>query len=512
MSYKLDSCLRLIYKGCRPKRHITRGSGAVRRQFEGLRSVRFAIGSLLALTLCACVSAPTPPATALGFELPGAWAQADGASVSGDAALAAWWLRFDDPLLSQLITQTLSANPNVIGAQAALRQARALRDVADAALWPSLGSSLSAQRNRNGDATGNSFQAGFDASWEIDVFGANRSAVNAAQANALASAASLGEVQVSMAAEVALDYIALRSAQERLVIAQANQSSQQETLQLTEWRLQAGLVTTLEAEQARASAEQTAAQIPTLSTSIAQNRHALAVLTGQPPAALTTLLAASGPVPQASSRLTLAFPVETLRQRSDVRAAEYQVSAAAARVTQADAARLPSFKLSGSMGVSALTLGALTDGASIAAAVLAGMSWPVLDGGASRAQLNAQQAALEQAQASYRGTVLTALTEVEDALVALRGDQQRLLRLQNAASAADIAASLASQRYSSGLVDFQTVLETQRTRLSTQDSVASARATVSADQVRLYKALGGGWLPDSANPLSATAPLRTPTP
>jgi outer membrane protein TolC len=187
--------------------------------------------------------------------------------------------------------------------------------------------------------------------------------------------------------------------------------------------------------------------------------------------------------------------METLRQRSDVRAAEYQVTAAAARVAQADAARLPSFRLGGSLGLSALTVGALTDGASIAAAVLASVAWPLLDGGASQAQVRSQQAALDQASANYRGTVLTALTEVENALVALLRDKERLLRLQNASEAANTAATLASQRYSSGLVDFQTVLETQRTRLGTQDSVATARATVSADHVRLYKALGGGWQP-----------------
>jgi NodT family efflux transporter outer membrane factor (OMF) lipoprotein len=255
------------------------------------------------------------------------------------------------------------------------------------------------------------------------------------------------------------------------------------------------LVTSIEAAQASASTEQTAAQLLLLLTTVAQTVHALSLLTGQPPAKLSAELAQFGPLPQAPDGLALALPMETLRQRSDVRAAEYQVTAAAARVAQADAARLPSFRLGGSLGLSALTVGALTDGASIAAAVLASVAWPLLDGGASQAQVRSQQAALDQASANYRGTVLTALTEVENALVALLRDKERLLRLQNASEAANTAATLASQRYSSGLVDFQTVLETQRTRLGTQDSVATARATVSADHVRLYKALGGGWQP-----------------
>jgi outer membrane protein TolC len=202
-----------------------------------------------------------------------------------------------------------------------------------------------------------------------------------------------------------------------------------------------------------------------------------------------------------------------LRQRSDVRAAEFQVSAAAARVSQADAARLPRFNLGGSLGLGALTLGALTNGASVAAAFVASVSLPLFDAGAADAQLRAQQAALFQANTVYQATVLTALTEVEDALVALRGDRERLLRLQNAFEAADMAALLANERYRSGLVDFQTVLDTQRTRLGTQENVAISRAAVSTDHVRLYKALGGGWLPpESAGlPVAAEDPSRTLT-
>jgi len=474
---------------------------------------RWVLG-VLVLIQCACASIQTPPAAPLGFDLPDTWAGRAGqaaAELSGQGpgsqlALNQWWLRFDDPLLSRLIDQALTANTSVRGAQAALQQARALRDVAGASIWPSVGSSASAGRNRNGDVTHNSFNVGLDASWELDFFGGNRAALKAADATAQASAATLADVQVSLAAEVALDYLALRSAQERLAIAQANLASQQETLQLTEWRLQAGLVTSLEAAQARASAEQTAAQIPALQTTISQTTHALSVLAGQAPAALTLTLSALAPVPQVAGDWALAFPADTLRQRQDVRAAEWQVAAAAARVSQADAARMPNFKLGGSLGLSALTTGALTDGASVVAALLASVSWPVFDAGASQAQLRAQQAALAQAATVYQAAVLIALTEVEDALVALRGDRSRLLRLQNAFEAADIAASLARQRYSSGLVDFQTVLETQRTRLSSQDSLATARASVSADHVRLVKALGGGWLPSQGSTPSLTDP------
>ena len=324
---------------------------------------------------------------------------------------------------------------------------------------------------------------------------------------AQASTASLGDVRVSIAAEVGLNYITLRGTQTRFAIATANLASQEETLQITRWRQDAGLVTALEAEQARASAEQTRAQLPLLRIGIEQSRHAIAVLTGRPPAELQGLLAPSLPVPQAASDLALSIPAETLRQRADVRAAERKVAAALARVGQADAARLPSFALGGSVGLNALTLGTLTNAASVLTSVLASMAAPLFDGGAARAQVRAQQAAYDQARVAYQAAVLTALKDVEDALIALQGDQLRLASLRNAADAATIASLLARQRYASGLVDFQVVLETQRTQFSTQDSVASAQADVGSDHVRLYKALGGGWRTEatSAIPLPAVA-------
>jgi NodT family efflux transporter outer membrane factor (OMF) lipoprotein len=447
------------------------------------------------LAVCGCAS--VAPQRTAPYDIPAAWSVADVSATPGTASLAQWWLRFDDPLLARLVSQALQANTGVKSAEAALRQARALRDVSAAALWPNVGSSASAQRAMaGGHPTGNTFRAGLDAGWELDIFGGNRSALEASEANAAASAASLGEVQVSIAAEVALAYITLRNAQVRASIAEANHASQRETLQITQWREQAGLVSNLDAEQASATAEQTRAQLPALRTAIEQSAHALAVLTGQPPAALSTVLAAPGPVPQAPDSLVLGIPAETLRQRPDVRAAEYQVRAAVARVSQAGAALAPNFQIGGSIGLAASTLSTLASRASVVGALLASVSMPVFDAGALRAQVRSQQAALDQAYAAYDATVLAALQEVEDALIALRGDRERFVSLQRAAESAANAAQLASQRYGSGLIDFQTVLDTQRTQLNTQDSVAGANADVSADHVRLYKALGGGWRPD----------------
>jgi NodT family efflux transporter outer membrane factor (OMF) lipoprotein len=450
----------------------------------------------MGVMLAGCASLAPPDARLPQSPVPAAWSSAaPGVATPGTVAtpLAQWWQQLGDPQLTALVTQALQANTSVRAAQAALRQARAQADVQGAGLLPSVDASASAQRSRSGGSTGNSFQAGFDALWEPDVFGRLRAGVSASEAEARAAQASLADVQVSLAAEVALNYITLRGLQERLAIAQRNLASQQETLQITDWRVQAGLATSLVSEQARANAAQTAAQIPLLQASLAQARHSLAVLTGQAPGALDAQLASTRAVPQPPEDLALAIPAETLRQRPDVRVAEQRVAAALARVSQADAARYPGFRLSGSLGLRALTLGALGDGASVAHALLASVSVPLFDGGAARAQVRVQEAALEQARVNYEATVLAALQEVEDALVALRGDRERLAHLQIAAQAAANAALLAQNRYSSGLIDFQSVLETQRTLLATQDSVASTSTNVSADHVRLYKALGGGW-------------------
>lgn len=449
-------------------------------------------------TLAGCASVAPAPAPQLA-GLPAAWSQADrqtGGQADPAAArtsLLAWWQQFDDPQLTALVTQALQANTGVRSAQAALRQARALQDVAAAGLGPTLTAGADAQRSRASGNTANRFGGSLDASWEADVFGGQRAALAAGTATAQASAASLGDVQVSLAAEVALAYIGLRNAQGRLAIAEANLAAQLDTLQITRWRQQAGLADTLATEQAQAAADQTRATLPPLATSIAQSRHALAVLTGQPPAALDAALAASAPLPQPRATLALAGPADTLRQRPDVRAAELRLAGEWARLQQADAALKPSFRLSGSLGLGALTLGSLTSGSAVAASLLGGITLPVFDGGALRGQQRAQQAVLDQAQESWRAAVLTALQEVEDALVALRNDRDRVQRLQGAAQSASNAATLADQRYRSGLVDFQTVLDTQRSRLSAQDSLAAASADVAAGHVRLYKALGGGW-------------------
>lgn len=520
--------------------------------------------------LAACAAPVAQVEVPLGWGVPPAWSGGGGDTYrlvpAGPSDLDQWWLRFNDPLLTRLVNQGLLTNTSVAGAQAALRQAQALRDLAAAALSPMLGVAASLQRNETGSGdsrTGaNTLSTGLNAAWLPDLSGGLRLALAATDATALASAATLGDVQVAVAAEVALAYITVRSGQVRLTIARVNLANQLATLQITRWRQQAGLLTVLDTEQARAAAEQTRALLPALQTSVRQAGHALAVLTGVPPgvalngylnaeletqyrqalepdlfdislpkplqpapvaatvAAASNGLALATRIPQASTDAVLALPAQTLLLRPSVVAARHQLAAAHVRLDQANVAGVPSIKLSGSLGLSAATLASLTSGAAVLRSVLASINLPLLDGGATRAQARAQRAAWQQAHQVYKAAVLTTLQEVEDQLAALQGDRERLLRLAAAADAATQAAALARQRYDSGLADFQTVLETQRNRLTTQDGVATAQAAISATQVRLFRALGGGWMPGlpggaSVQPASAPsaqgAPAPTPT-
>ncbi len=443
------------------------------------------------LALAGCASRPPAVPDAAGVAVPDAWSMSAG---TGTASLASWWRGFGDPLLVELVEASRGANTDVRTAQANLRQARALRDQAAAALWPTLAFSASAQRSRgSGSAvTGNLFDAGFDATWEPDLFGGTGHAVAAGEAQVGASAATLASIEVSIAAEVAVSYLQLRGTQARAAFARENLAAQEQTLQIAQWREQAGLGSSLETSQARSAVEQTRAQLPVLDAGIAQTGHALAVLAGQAPASLGSRLATAAPLPQPADNLALAIPARVLRQRPDVLAAEWQLRAAAERVAQAGAQLLPAAQVRASLAWSGVTLGSV---GSIAAArsLAASIGQTLFDHGSRAAQRKAQQAAFDAALEGYRASVLGALRDVEDALAAVAAARERVAALQAAELATRDAALLANNRYASGLIDFQTVLDTQRTLLNVQDNVATARTELATGHVQLYKALGGGW-------------------
>ncbi|MBN2371535.1 MAG: efflux transporter outer membrane subunit [Vicinamibacteria bacterium] len=461
---------------------------------------------LIAALTFGCATTGAPPTIRPPTPAPSTWRQA-GAEGSAAVAetpedLSRWWRSFDDALLTSLIERSLSASLDLRTAQARLRAARAQRGLAATGLLPSLAASASASSSKtSGDSAGSDarelYNAGLDASWEPDVFGGKRRAVSAAQADLEAAEAGLRDTQVSLVAEVALNYVELRSSQARLKIASENLIRQSETLDLTTWRSEAGLTSSLDVEQSRANLEQTRAQIPSIETSLAESAHRLAILIGQAPGSLSEELVSSGPIPRISERVAVGIPADTLRQRPDVRAAERRLAAEIARLGEARAARFPSLRLSGSIGVSAATPGGLFDAATTARSILAGLTAPIFDRARIRRQIDVQDAAREQALIAYEKAVLAALEDVENALVSLANARRRRESLAAAAEAARNAALLARHRYTSGLADFQTVLDTERSVLSIEDGLQSSEAAGASALIRLYKALGGGWSPST---------------
>jgi NodT family efflux transporter outer membrane factor (OMF) lipoprotein len=480
--------------------------------------VRVLLLPLVALSLSACILVGPDYAPPAADATPAAWQRLDTSArpdivpaATGD--LSHWWRNLDDLLLSQLIEEALQSAPDLRTAQAKLRESRARRAVAGADLFPSATASGSGRRSRSSKETGSGttselYSAGFDASWELDVFGGVRRGVEASEADLEASLADLHATQVSLTAEVALAYIDVRTLQIRLGIARDNLASQSETLQLTEWRAQAGLVNSQDVEEARSNREQTRAQIPVLETSLAEAEHSLDILLGQAPGTLHQRLAVPGGLPALPARIAVGIPADTLRQRPDVHAAERTLAAETARIGVAEAARYPSFTLSGSVGVEALTLGALDNSGAGTASLLGSITSPVFDAGKLRNQVKIQEAVRDQALVSYEQTMLNALQEVENALVALTRNRERSEALTIAVRSANTAAELARQRYTAGLIDFSSVLETERSRLTTEDSLASASSDEVLALIRLYKALGGGWTAQTA--LSPTTDKETP--
>ncbi|MGB5233230.1 MAG: efflux transporter outer membrane subunit [Desulfoprunum sp.] len=457
---------------------------------------------LLGLTACAAVG---PQYTTPQPDLPSAWSQLEQtAHPVADAAppgdVSRWWRQLDDPLLSGLMAEAVQASPDLRIAQARLREARARRGVAAAERLPEVTASGSARRSQSSSEAGSGttndlFSAGLDASWEIDIFGGVRRSVAAAEADLATAAANLDDTRVSLAAEVALNYVEVRGLQLRLAIARTNLASQSETLQLTEWREQAGLVGRRDVEQARSNREQTRAQIPTLETSLAEAEHSLDILLGKPPGTVHPRLAATRELPAIPDRIAVGIPADTLRRRPDIRAAERTLAAETARVGVAEAARYPAFNLSGSIGLEALTAENLGTSGAAATSLLAGITAPVFNAGRLRQQVEIQDAVREQAQVAYEQAVLGALEDVENALVALKRNRERGDALAGAVAAARTAAELARQQYSAGLIDFQAVLDTERSVLTVEDSLAGTRTDGLLALIRLYKALGGGWTP-----------------
>jgi len=440
---------------------------------------------------------------------PEVWSE-QGAAVAADVeALAQWWETFGDPVLTSLVRRAIKGNLDVRTSLSRLREARASVSSARASLNPVVDASgtMVATGRRDevlGSVTTRSYSVGFDASWELDVFGGIRSTIDAAAATAEARAADLQDVLISLTAEVAIDYVDVRTLQRRLEIALANANVQEQTLELAQFRAQAGLATDLDVQQALSNLESTRAQISSLDAQTAQAIHRVAVLIGQAPAALDAELSLPGTIPMAPLTLAVGVPAETLRRRPDVRSAERQLAAQFANVNAARADLYPSFRLAGSIGLESLPFGRLFTPDSAVWRASPSAAWRLFDRRQLRQNLVIQSERQQQAAITYESRVLGALQEVEDSLTALAEEQTRHEHLTAAANAAQQAADLSLQLYTAGLRDFRDVLDSQRSLLALQDQLASSGATLSTNLVRLYKSLGGGWSAASMMPASPT--------
>lgn len=432
--------------------------------------------------------------------------------VSGDSStLADWWRAFDDPLLEDLIERAIADNKTVEQARARVIEARARRGATAGSFLPSIGASAGATRTASDERFGapgddvitrnndEIYTAGLDASWELDLFGGQRRAFEAATANLGASEADLRDALITLLGDVAVNYTSVRMTQARLEFAERNLAAQSELLDITRWRAEAGLATVLDLEQAETSYQQTRAQIPSLESNLAQAMNRLAVLTGQVPGALHGQLSARQPVPVAPSEIVSAVPADVIRRRPDIRAAERRVAAQSAQVGVATAALYPSLSFSGTIALQSLSASDVLDGSQTDRFGLS-LRIPLFSGGTLRQNLRAQHAVLDQAFASYEQTVLAAFEEVENALLGWTNEQRRREALVLAVEAARRARELAVMQYNSGLVDFQTVLTADRQLISLEDSLAVSDGELTSNLIRLYKALGGGWAVFTATP------------
>lgn len=408
-----------------------------------------------------------------------------------------------DTTLTRLLNEAVRANLDVRAAEARVRGARSARTEAAFDLAPTVTFGGGYTRQRLSGATfpigfgtfpdQDIWDGGFDASWELDLFGRVRRNVQAQGAFVAVSREDLRDVQVSLTAELARAYFELRGAQEQLSVAQRNAENQRRTLLVTRQRLDAGRGTAFDTERAQAQLSFTLASVPLLESRVREAQYQIGVLVGRPPAAVATELDKTVPLPAFPATVTLASPDSVVRRRPDVAAAERQVAVERALVGAAKAEYLPRLSLGGSAGYTASSFDALGDRGTFRYAVGPIISWPALNLGRVKARVDISRARESEAQAQYTQTVLRALQEVESSLVRYRTSRARVERIQDAASASERAAELARLRFSGGVADFLQVLDAERTQLEAQDQLAQSRTEAATAYAALYKALGGTW-------------------
>ena len=476
-----------------------------------MKSNRLLIMALLALLAGGCADVPSvgPDYHQPTMSTPAHWGEPlKGGETNSPSPVADWWENFHDPELDSLIARAAKSNLDLKIAQARVRETRAEYGFAVGNLFPTVDASGSYARQRQSKNQpvlsslpmppgvpfeNNVYQAGFDASWEIDVFGGKRRAMEAAKAQVAAAEFGQRDVLVTLLGEVARNYVEARGYQRQLEIVRQNIQAQEQVLAITQNQFTNGLANNLDVQQAATLLATTRANVPTLETALQASIHRLGVLLSQPPEALQTELSTVAPIPAAPPTVPVGLPSELLLRRPDVRLAERQLAAATANIGVAKADLFPKFYLTGVAGFQGVSADEWFTGDSKFWSVGPAVQWRIFDAGRIRANIKVQNARQEEALAAYEQTALSAFEDVENALVAYANEQVRRRTLEDAVKSIQESLRLASQLYANGLANFINVLDAERSLYQAQDALVQSDRTVSTDVIALYKSLGGGW-------------------
>jgi NodT family efflux transporter outer membrane factor (OMF) lipoprotein len=431
-----------------------------------------------------------------------------GGETPAPAEATAWWRTFNDPELDSLIDRAVRANPDLRIAQARVREARAQYGIAAAALAPSADASGADSRQQvshhqpvigsvplppSTPFDNQVYQAGVDASWEIDVFGGRRREVEAARAEVGASESDQRATLMVLLGDVARNYIDVRGYQRRLGIAAENIGAQRQGVAIARDRFAHGLATDLDVEESSTLLAQTQAEVPALEEAMQASMHRLGVLLGQEPGALLAELSARAPIPAAPEVVPVGLPSDLLLRRPDVRRAEQRLMAATANIGVATSDLFPKFYLTGAAGYQSVSAGDWFSSASSFWSIGPSVQWKIFDAGRVRANIRVQNARQEEALAAYERTVLTAFEEVENGLVSYANEQVRRQSLEDAVASSRRSLDLANRLYTVGLTDFLRVLDAERSLYDAEDRLAQSDKAISGNLIALYESLGGGW-------------------
>lgn len=477
--------------------------------------------ALLALALAGC-SAVGPDYERPELETPDAWKTAVVNELEGDAPpLEVWWTSFNDPLLVELVTEAARANLDLQLAAARVTEAREQLGVAGSRFYPDVIVDASYQRqltSENGIFGGDTgfggqtidlWNAGVGFSWELDVFGRIRRNVEAAEALVDASIEDYRDVLVILMADVASTYVEVRTLQARLDYARANAQSQSSTVRLTEDRFNAGLTSRRDVAQAEANLATTEAAIPELDRQLEFALNRLSVLLGEEPGAVDESVGPPAPIPDPDESVLTGLPAELLRRRPDLRGAERRLAAQTALIGVATGELYPIFTLDGILGLQSTSASSLFESGSERWSLLPGVSWNIFSGDRIQSQIRIEEVRTQQALVTYEQTVLLALEEVENALIAYELEKLRRDRLRDAVDASVRALELVRTQYRSGLTDFQSFLDSERELTGRQDDLATSEGRVVQSLIALNRALGGGWTPPADDP-ALTAAAASP--